>query len=145
MPHALTNNLVHCVFSTKNRVNLIHEPDAVGRYIVGIARSLHISTLAFGGTANYLHLLIAVAPALALAEVMKNLKGNSSRWMNETRRGFAWQEGYGGFSVSPSQRDVVIRYIEGQEAHHRKWTYEQEYLTLLRKAAVEFDSRYVFG
>ena len=145
MPHALTNNLVHCVFSTKNRVSLIHEPDRVGRYIAGISRSLQVPMLAFGGTENHMHFLIAVPPALAVAEVMKKLKGNSSRWMNESSHGFAWQEGYGGFSVSSSQRDVVIRYIEGQEAHHQKWTYEQEYVTLLHKAGVEFDPRYVFG
>ena len=145
MPHALTNNLIHCVFSTKNRSDRIREPDVLGRYMAGIARALHIPLLAFGGTGNHMHLLMALPPALSLAETVKKLKGNSSHWMNQSAPGFAWQEGYGAFSVSESQREVVIRYIEDQEAHHRKWSFEQEFMTLLRKSGVEYDARYVFG
>lgn len=119
MPHALANNLVHCVFSTKNRGSIISEPDVLERYIADITRSLHIPLLAFGGTVNHMHILLVLPPALSLAEAVKKLKGSSSHWMNQSAPGFAWQEGYGAFSVSESQREVVVRYIEDQETHHR--------------------------
>lgn len=145
MPHALANNLVHCVFSTKDRSNVIREPESLGRYITGIARALKIPLLAFGGTGNRMHLLLALPPALSLAEAVKKLKENSSHWMNQSTPGFAWQEGYGAFSVSESQREVVVRSIENQESHHQKWSFEHEFMTLLRKSGIEYDARCVLG
>ncbi len=145
MSHTHASNLVHCVFSTKDRANLIEHPDVLCRYISGIAKAKHITLLAAGGTANHLHLLISLPPAMPLAQAMQDLKGNSSRMLGETGHSFSWQQGYGAFSVSHSQRQVVADYIANQEAHHQKWSFEQEFLALLRKAGVEYDSRYVFG
>lgn len=92
-----------------------------------------------------MHILAALGTNAHIAGLVQKLKGNSSRWMNETRRGFAWQEGYGAFSVSPSQRQKVIRYIANQAEHHRKFSFEQEFLTLLRKSGVNYDPKFVLG
>src|ERR1700746_910487 len=97
--HTLAANLVHCVFSTKNRADLIREPERTWQYMVGIARAKKVSVLAIGGTRNHVHVLMALPPAVPLAKVVQDLKGNSSKWLNEASRGFAWQSGYGAFSV----------------------------------------------
>src|SRR5277367_1966694 len=89
--HTLASNLVHCVFSTKNRTDLIHEPVRTWQYITGIARTKKIPLLVIGGTSNHVHLLLALPPAVPLAKVVQELKGNSSKWLNEISRGFAWQ------------------------------------------------------
>ncbi|MGA7462624.1 MAG: IS200/IS605 family transposase [Candidatus Korobacteraceae bacterium] len=143
--HTLAANLVHCVFSTRGRANLIREPERTWQYVAGIARTKKIPVLAIGGTTNHVHLLLAVPPALPLAKVIQDLKGNSSKWLNETSHGFAWQSGYGAFSVSESRRQAVIDYIAAQEEHHRKWSFEQEFLTLLRNSKIEFDAKYLFA
>ena len=145
MPHTYSSMLVHCVFSTKHRSDQIREPVRTWQYMTGIARTKKIPLLAIGGTSNHVHLLVALPPAMPLAKVVQELKGNSSKWLNEISRGFAWQSGYGAFSVSESRRQAVIDYIAGQEEHHRKWSFEQEFLTLLRNSKIEFDLRYVFG
>ena len=96
--------LVHCVFSTKERANLIPDPDELCRYLTGIARAKSVTLLAAGGTANHIHLLIAVPPTVPLAKAVQELKGNSSRWLSEHGIRFAWQEWYGAFSISQSQK-----------------------------------------
>jgi len=145
MAHTHTSNLVHCVFSTKDRINSIPDPPRLWQYIGGIARQKNILLLAAGGTANHLHLLVALPPTLTLSKAVQELKGNASRWLNELTPRFAWQQGYSAFSVSHSQRQVVINYIDRQPAHHSKWSFEQEYLTLLKKSGVAYDPRFVFG
>jgi len=143
--HTLACNLVHCVFSTKGRTDLIPDPERLREYLTGIARRKNIPLVAAGGTRNHVHLLLALPPAMPLAKAMQEMKGNSSRWLNESVRAFAWQRGYGAFGVSESRRESVIAYLAGQEAHHRKWTFEQEFLTLLRRSRIEFDPRFVFA
>ena len=145
MSHTYASNLVHCVFSTAERKNLIDDPERLRQYVSGIARQKKISLIAIGGTTNHLHLLIALPPAIALAKVIQDLKGNSSKWINELRKGFAWQQGYGAFGVSESRRDATIAYLLGQEEHHRKWTFEQEFITLLEKSRVPYDPKFVFA
>ncbi len=145
MSHTHASNLAHCVFSTKDRANLIEHSDALCRFISGIARANNITLLAAGGTANHLHLLISLPPSMPLAQMMRDLKGNSSRMLGEMGKRFSWQEGYGAFSVSHSQRQVVADYIANQAEHHRKWSFEQEFVALLRKAGVDYDPRFVFG
>jgi putative transposase len=145
MSHTHASVLVHYVFSTKERANLIRNPEALWRYLAVLARDKKIALLAAGGSANHVHLLLAVPPILPLATALRELKAHSSRWMREYGQRFAWQEGYGAFSVSQSQRQTVLDYIAGQEAHHTKWTFEQEFMTLLRKSGVEYDPRFVFG
>jgi REP element-mobilizing transposase RayT len=145
MSHTHAWVLVHCVFSTKQRANLIPDPAELCRYLTGVARAKNVTLLAAGGTVNHIHLLIAVPPTIPLAKVVQELKGNSSRWLRERGVDFAWQEGYGAFSVSQSQKQVVADYIAHQPEHHRKWSFEQEFMTLLRKSGATCDRRYVFG
>ncbi len=145
MSHTHAWVLVHCVFSTEGRLNLIPDNPEMCKYLTGIARAKNITLLAAGGTANHVHLLIALPPTVTLAKVMQELKGNSSRWMNRCGTKFAWQEGFGGFSVSQAQKQVVADYIARQAEHHRKWTFEQEFMTLLRKSGAKIDKERVFG
>ncbi len=145
MPHALTSNLLHCVFSTKCRVSSIPDPDALGRYLAGVAREKNVPLIIAGGTNNHVHLLIALPAATPLAKAVQELKGNSSRWLNQQRSGFAWQEGYGAFSVSPSNKQAVMNYISEQPKHHSKRTFEEEFEVMLRKSGIDYDPRYIFG
>src|SRR6516225_8982013 len=136
MPHTYTSSLFHCVFSTKERMNLIRDPQALWRYIAGICKAKHIVLVAAGGTANHLHLLIDLHPMTPLARAMQEIKANSSRWLNETQPPFAWQERYAALSVSQSQRDNVIRYIDNQAQHHRERSFEEEFVALLQKCRI---------
>jgi len=145
MAHTHISNLIHCVFSTKERANLIPDPAELWRYITGIAKNKDILLLAAGATANHVHLLLSLRASMPIAEAMRELKGNSSKWLNQTGVRFAWQEGYGAFSVSYSLRNAVAEYIAHQEEHHRKWTFEQEFMTLLNRSGVAYDPQYVFG
>jgi REP element-mobilizing transposase RayT len=144
MPHTYANIFIHCVFSTKERRPLIPaaRTSELYAYLGAIARGEGFSLIAAGGTANHIHLLFELPPPCALAHAVQKLKGSSSRWMGE---GFSWQQGYGAFSVSPSQLEVVKGYIEHQEEHHRRRDFEQEFVTLLRSCGIEYDERYVFG
>ena len=101
--------------------------------------------LGAGGIANHLHLLMSLPPTVTLAKAVQEIKGNTSRWLNEVGSGFAWQEGYGAFSVSQPQRKKVIDYIDGQTEHHKKWSFEQEFLALLKKSGIPYDERFVWG
>jgi putative transposase len=145
MSHTHASVLVHCVFSTKERLNMIPDPEALWRYLAVVARDNHVTLLAAGGTANHAHLLLRVPPIVPLARIMKELKGSSSRWLHEHGHRFVWQEGYGAFSINQSQRQTVLDYIARQAEHHKKWSFEQEFITLLRKSGVEYDQRFVFG
>jgi putative transposase len=144
LSHTYSANLVHCVFSTKNREGLIPEckREKLWAYLAGIAHNEHIGMLAAGGTDNHIHLLMALPPSQALAEAVQSLKGNSSKWMG---RDFSWQEGYGAFSVSPSQKKRVQGYIHTQAEHHRKHSFEDEFRELLEKCGIAYDPAYVFG
>ena len=113
--------------------------------MAGIAREKKIPLVIAGGTKNHLHVLIALPAAIALAEAMKVLKGNSSRWLNQHGCSFAWQEGYGAFSVSASNKRAVMAYIAEQPRHHEKRSFEQELMALLRKSGVDYDARYILG
>src|SRR5579864_8719279 len=113
MAHTYPNVLIHCVFSTKRRRDLIpcELLDRLGRYFIGIGKNHAIPVLCAGGTANHVHLLIALPATIALANAVQTLKANSSRWIGELGFDFAWQEGYGAFSVSASNVSAVKRYI----------------------------------
>jgi putative transposase len=100
-------------------------------------------TFAIGGMPDHIHLLFRLPPRLALVRAVTLIKSNSSKWMNEHGKRFAWQEGYGAFSVSSSNISTVIQYIDGQEAHHRKRSFETEFIALLKKHNVKFDPKYV--
>ena len=105
-------------------------------YLAGIARNHQMRPLAIGGVENHVHLLIALPPHLAIADAVRTLKANSSRLMRERSRLFGWQEGYGAFSVSPTQVEGVMRYIANQAAHHHRQTYEEEFAAIVRAATM---------
>ena len=137
----------HIVFGTKN-----HEPKIqpawradLYAYLGGIIRTAGGIAESVGGVADHVHLLIGLRATRRLADVLRELKAVSSGWVHKEigMPAFAWQEGYGAFTVSASQRDAVRRYIEQQAEHHRTLTFREEYLELLRRSGVEFDERYV--
>src|SRR5271169_4776934 len=145
MPHAMTSNLVHCIFSTKDRTDTIPDPAALGRYLGGVAREKKIPLIIAGGTSNHVHLLIVLPASLALAKALQDLKGNSSRWLNRKSADFAWQEGYSAFSVSPTHKRAVTSYIKNQARHHATRSFEDELVKILKKSGIDFDDRYIFG
>jgi putative transposase len=147
MAHKYPNVLIHCVFSTKNREDLI--PDelrlTLWKYLAGIGKNHGIPVLSVGGIANHAHLLIALPSDIPLAKAIQVLKANSSRWLGEHGIDFARQEGYGAFSVSCSNVAAVKEYIERQPEHHNKRSYEDEFIALLNKSGVTYDLEQVFG
>jgi len=147
MSHTYSTNLVHCVFSTKGRVDMIPNNlrESLYAYVFGTARNLKTDLIAIGGTSNHIHILLSVPPKLSLSDAVRDLKANSSRWMREQDVRFAWQEGFGAFSVSPSQVSVVKSYIRNQQGHHGRRNVEEEFVLLLKKSGVAFDPKYVFG
>ena len=145
MSHAYSHNLLHCVFSTKERQNMIRKPDELWHYVAALAHAKNIHVLAAGGTENHLHVLILLPQTIPLATAMREIKANSSRWLRETSAKFQWQEGYGAFSVSQSQRQAVEDYIANQAEHHQKRNFEEEFLALLKNSGVPCDPRFVFG
>jgi putative transposase len=148
MSHTYVSDLVHCVFSTKERRNLIRPEiqSDLWAFLGGIARKNGFKTLIVGGTENHVHILLSLPANMPLAKAMQLIKGASSRWMNEKHtKGFAWQEGYGAFTVGISQKAVTIAYIRSQAEHHRKRSFEEEFVAFLKKHNVEYDPRYVLG
>jgi len=113
--------------------------------MAGICRHQKIIPVAIGGIENHAHLLFHLPPTLTLAKAINLIKANSSKWMNENGRSFAWQEGYGAFNVSVSSLETVAKYVRNQRWHHRKMTFEDEFLALLKKHRIEYDLKYVFG
>ena len=146
MGHTYTKAHFHIVFSTKSRQKLIAKAiqPKLWAYIAGICSNVGIVALAIGGIEDHVHSLVELPPTMSLSKALNLLKSNSSGWMSEQRRGFGWQEGYGAFAVSVSNLATVKRYVLNQEAHHRKMTFENEYITLLEKHGVQYDPRYVF-
>ncbi len=147
MSHTYAQNHLHVVFSTKERAKLIAKSDQpkLWSYMAGIGRNHDFLVIANGGMEDHVHLLIQLPPPLALAKAILLLKSNSSKWMNEGGTRLSWQEGYGAFSVSASNVAAAVRYIENQETHHRKITFEQEFVTLLKKHGMKYDPKYVLG
>ena len=147
MAHTFSRNYIHLVFSTKDRRKTIDKEmqPRLWAYLAGIAKARDMKAQAVGGTENHVHILFELSATMSLARAALLLKANSSKWMNEQRKGFAWQEGYGAFSVSPSNSDAVIRYIQNQPAHHRKIGFEQEFRAILRRHGLAYDPKYMFG
>ena len=150
MAHSYVACNVHCVFSTKNRANLIYKDvrPRLFAYMGGIARENGIRALRVGGTDNHAHLLLVIPATMPIAKGVQLLKAGSSKWLSETFpqcMSFSWQEGYGAFSVSASAVPSVSDYIARQDEHHKARTFEDEYLELLRRHGIEYDDAYVFG
>ncbi len=148
MSHTYTANRVHIVFSTKERRDQVPADmqQRLWAYMGEIARNRGIQVYAIGGTANHVHALVALPALVPLAKAVQAIKGISSKWMNEKRGGgFAWQQGYGAFSVSTSHVETVCEYIHRQPEHHQRHTFEDEFITLLVKHGIAYDPQYVFG
>jgi REP element-mobilizing transposase RayT len=149
MPQSFTCLHYHLIFSTKNRLPSI-TPELQTRlyeYMGGILRSERSTLLVAGGTTDHVHLLCGLSKELAVADALRLIKANSSKWIHETfpeHRSFAWQVGYGAFAVSYSHLDSVKRYIARQAEHHRRTTFQEEFLMFLRKHRIEFDERHLW-
>ncbi len=147
MSHTYSQNVLHVIFSTKDRQKTISpelQPQ-LWAYVAGVCKKLEIHIHAIGGIEDHLHLLIQVPPSLSLAKAILTIKSNSSRWANEQGHKFAWQQGYGAFSVSSSNILAVVQYIRNQQAHHKKRGFEEEFVALLKQHGVAFDPKFVFG
>ncbi|HKW63423.1 MAG TPA: IS200/IS605 family transposase [Candidatus Acidoferrum sp.] len=147
MSHTYAQNVIHVVFSTKERYKAMDGEfrPRLWAYVTGICKKLDIYVHAVGGMEDHLHLLIQIPPTLTLSKAVATIKANSSRWASEQGHKFSWQQGYGAFSVSASVVPVVVRYIRNQEEHHKKMDFEAEFVALLKKHGVEYDPKYVFG
>ena len=140
---------IHCVFAVKGRENLISKEfrDELYRYMSGILKNDNAYPLSVGGWKDHVHVFFELHPDSKISDLMRMLKASSSKWINDNKfvKGkFQWQEGYGAFSYSRSQRNNVINYIMNQEDHHKKQTFREEYLELLTKFEIEFKNEYVF-
>jgi putative transposase len=150
MPHSYVSCLVHYVFSTKDRRPQL-SPGVRERlfpYMAGIARGDGVTPLSIGGVEDHVHMLLSLPATMPVAKAVQTIKGTSSKWLHDTFAGlrdFAWQEGYGAFSVAISQVDETIAYVQGQEDHHRRRTFQEEFLLFLEKHGIEYDTRYVWG
>jgi len=149
MAHTFTSLLTHVVFSTSERRPFLSEavrPDTHA-YMGGILKHLRAVPIAIGGTLDHVHVLMRLPADLSVADCLRVTKTNSSRWIKERWpecRLFSWQGGYGAFTVSESNRGAVIQYVQEQEQHHQRISFQEEFLALLKKHAVEFDERYVW-
>ena len=149
MANTYTQLNMHVVFSVKGRENFLLNTfrDDLFKYISGILNKLEQYPLAVNGYKDHVHLFFEIQPTKSLSEIIRIVKSNSSKWINEEnciRGKFSWQEGYGGFSYSRSQRNNVIQYIIKQEEHHNKRTFREEYLELLKLFEIDFNDQYIF-
>ena len=145
MAQTLVQIYLHIVFSTKRRQKLIsiELEQELYKYIGGICKNLECRLLEANGIEDHSHCLVSLSKNIAVRDLQQELKKSSSRWMNKkTKFKFNWQNGYGAFSVSPSNLDEVKEYIQNQKEHHKHMTFEEEYELLLKKHGCEYDKRY---
>lgn len=149
MGQSLVQNYLHIVFSTKHREPIIDQQieTELHNYLGGICNNLGCQSIIVGGYSDHIHILCKLSKKIALVKLVEELKSHSSKWVKtkgNKYRNFYWQDGYGAFSVNPSEVDVVVKYIANQREHHSKKTFQNEYRAFLKKYKVEFDERYVW-
>ena len=149
MADTYTQLYIQFVFAVQNRKSLIHPEweSELHKYITGIIQNKSHKMIAINGMPDHLHMFIGFQPVDHMSELIKVVKGESSKWIKErglVKQGFRWQEGYGAFSYSRSHIDRVYHYIQNQKEHHKKKTFRQEYIELLEKFNIEYDERYIF-
>jgi putative transposase len=149
MPQSLVKILVHVVFSTKDRANLIKPEieEALYGYIHGIVENNHSKLIIANGMPDHIHLLISLGKTMDISGLIGDIKRGSSRWIKTHEAGssnFYWQRGYGAFSIGQSQVDDVKRYVAGQKEHHHKQDFKDEFRMLLHKYEVDYDERYIW-
>lgn len=149
MSNTYSQLYVHIVFAVKHRTNLISPKwkEDLFKYITGIITNKNQKLKVINGMPDHLHLLIGFNPDCKLSELVKDIKSNSSRWINENKfvtGKFEWQTGYGAFSVSQSAIDKVVKYILNQQEHHKKKTFREEYIEFLHAYKIEYNPDYIF-
>lgn len=149
MANTYTQIHIQMVFAVQNRDCIIRESwkEELYKYMTGIIQNHNHKVLAINGMPDHVHILIGMRPTQSLSELMQDIKGDSSKWINQkgfVRGKFSWQEGYGAFSYSKSHVDKAIDYIKNQEHHHREKSFMEEYRAFLEKFEVDYDERYIF-
>ena len=148
MSSTLSNLLYHIVFSTKERRELIKSgKEDIFKYITGIISGEGGYLIKIGGTEDHIHIFAKFPPVICVSDMVRKIKSNTSKWLNENRKyifPFSWQKGYAVFSVSESASEHVIKYIENQEIHHKKTGFKEELLALLKKHNMQFDDKYLW-
>jgi putative transposase len=140
---------IQVVFAVQGRQNLLQKPwsDEVFKYMAGIIKGKNQKPIIINGVSNHVHLFIGLKPAMALSDLVRDVKNNTSNFINDqkyVRRNFSWQEGFGSFSYGHSQIGQVYHYILNQEKHHLQKTFKEEYLELLKKFEIDYDLKYLF-
>ncbi len=149
MAHTYVQLYYHLVWSTKNREMSIPSllEERLHDYIGGAFKAKECLPIQIGGMPDHIHILVTIPPTLAVAEIIRNVKVASTKWVHETNqhcKDFAWQEGYGAFTVSASKKDTVINYIKNQKEHHEGRSFKEEFLLLLNQHEIEYDERYLW-
>ena len=149
MAQSLVRNYIHIVFSTKQRQALIDSPieSALHSYLAGTCKNLECHPVKVGGYTDHVHILCMLSKKLTVVNLMEELKSNSSKWIKtqgDSYKNFFWQNGYGAFSVNPSEIDVAAAYIENQCEHHKTRSFQDEYRAFLKKYDVAYDEQYVW-
>lgn len=150
MANTYTQIYIHVVFAVQERASLIKPEwrEELFKYIAGILKNQGIKLIAIGGIEDHIHILFGLNPKFALSDLVRDIKANSSKFINErgfVRGKFYWQEGFGAFSYSRSQIDTVAKYILNQEKHHAKKSFKAEYIDLLDRFNIDYDERYLFN
>ncbi|AMO20310.1 transposase [Flavobacterium columnare] len=149
MADSYTQIYIQIVIVVKRRENLIQKTwkDELYKYITGIITEKGQKLIRINGVEDHIHILISLKPSMALSDLVRDIKANSSKWINEKgfcKSKFEWQNGFGGFSYSKSAIENVINYIDNQEAHHKKKKFREEYIGFLKKFDIEFKEEYLF-
>ncbi len=149
MPQSLAYNYIHITFSNKNRKKIIRDDikNELFDYLGGICSHLECNPIRVGGHKDHVHIFCLLSKKVPLITLMEELKKNSSKWIKTKSnfyKNFYWQTGYGAFSVSPKQTEIVVNYINNQEDHHKKKTFQEEYRAFLKEYGVTYDERYVW-
>ncbi len=149
MAHTYVSNYVHYIFSTKYHESVIlpEIQTKLWPYMGGIARQNGMKAIEVGGTQDHVHILLSSPASMSISKAIQYIKGGSSKWLHDIcpkHQHFSWQEGYGAFTVSMSLIDKARNYIKGQQEHHKKVTFEEEYISFLKKYKIDYDERYVF-
>lgn len=149
MPQSLSNVILHVIFSTKGRELWLDGKarPRIHAYLATVCRDLGATFVHVGGVSDHVHIVTTLPRTLSQADLVEQIKKTSSKWMKDLGvryRGFSWQRGYAAFSVSPSKLAAVLKYVDGQQEHHRTHTFQDEYRDLLRRHRVQFDERYVW-
>jgi len=150
MANTYTQIHIHVVFAVQNRTSMISDSwkDQLFKYITKIVQNNGHKVLQINGVYDHVHILIGMRPVQALSDLMKQVKQDSSKWINEKRLApdhFSWQSGYGAFAYSKNEVPKVIKYIKNQEEHHEKESFSNEYISLLKYHQIDFDEKYLFN